>query len=64
MIKEIFNFQSIIEKDDLNSKSKHGKTCNFGKYLLAIVFSRNINEWYLLLEDVDNKQSNFCTEFW
>ena len=44
MIKEIFNFQSIIEKDDLNSKSKHGKTCNFGKYLLAIVFSRNINE--------------------
>ena len=28
----------IIKKDDLNHKSKYGKTYNFGKYSLPIVF--------------------------
>ena len=37
-LKEIVNFQDIIKKDDLNYKSKRGKTYNFGKYSLRIVF--------------------------
>ena len=37
-LKEIVKLQDIIKKDDINYKSKRGKTCNFGKYLLRIVF--------------------------
>ena len=37
-LKEIVNFQYIIKKDDLNYKSKRGKTYNFSKYPLPIVF--------------------------
>ena len=29
---------NIIKKDDLNHKSKCGKTYNFGKYSLPIIF--------------------------
>ena len=61
-LKEIVNFQDIIKKDDLNYKSKHGKTYNFGKYSLRTVFSRDIHDEYLSLEDADNKKSNFATE--
>ena len=35
--KEILNLQDI-KKDNLNYKSKRGKTYNFGKYSLPIVF--------------------------
>ena len=37
-VKEIANLQDIIKKDYLNYKSKHGKTYNFGKYSLPILF--------------------------
>ena len=37
-LEEIVNFQYIIKKDDLNYKSKRGKTYNFSKYPLPIVF--------------------------
>ena len=37
-LKKIFKLQDIIKKDDLNYKSKRGKTYNFGKYSLSIVF--------------------------
>ena len=33
-LKEIANLKDIIEKDNLNYKSKQGKICNFGKYSL------------------------------
>ena len=54
--------QDIVKKDNLNYKSKRGKTYDFGKCLLPIVFLRDIHEGYLLLEDTDNKQGNFSTE--
>ena len=37
-LKEIAEFQDIFKKDDLNYKSKRGKTYNFSKYSLPIVF--------------------------
>ena len=37
-LKEIVELQDIIKKDYLNYKSKRGKTYNFSKYLLPIVF--------------------------
>ena len=37
-LKETVKLQDIIKKDDLNYKSKHGKTYNFSKYSLPIVF--------------------------
>ena len=37
-LKEIVKLQDIIKKDDLNYESKPGKTYNFGKYSLSIVF--------------------------
>ena len=37
-LKEVVNLQHIITKDYLNYKSKRGKTYNFGKYSLSIVF--------------------------
>ena len=37
-LKEIAKLQDIIKKDDLSYKSKRGKTDNFGKYSLPIVF--------------------------
>ena len=37
-LKEIVNLQDIIKKDNLNYKSKCGKTYNFDKYSLPIVF--------------------------
>ena len=39
-LKEIVNLQDIIKKDDLNYKSKHGKTYNFSKHLLPIAFNQ------------------------
>ena len=35
---KIVNLQDIIKKDNLNYKSKCGKTYNFGKYSSPIVF--------------------------
>ena len=61
-LKEIVKLQDIIKKDGLNYKSKRGKTYNFGKYSLSIVFLRHIHDGYFSLEDADNKQSNFATE--
>ena len=37
-LKETVKLEDIIKKDDLNYKSKCGKTYNFGKYLLLLVF--------------------------
>ena len=37
-LKRIIELQDIIKKDDLNYKSKRGKTYNFSKYSLPIVF--------------------------
>ena len=36
-LKNIKNLQDIIKKDDLNYKSKRGKTYTFGQYSLPIV---------------------------
>ena len=35
---KVVNLQDIIKKDNLNYKSKCGKTYNFGKYSSPIVF--------------------------
>ena len=48
-LKEIVKLQDIIKKDDLNYQLKHGKTYNFGKYLLLIASLRDIHEGYLSL---------------
>ena len=61
-LKEIVKLQDIIKKDDLNYQLKHGKTYNFGKYLLPIASLRDIHEGYLSLENADLKQSNFAIE--
>ena len=37
-LKEITKLQDIIKKGDLNYKSKRGKSYNFGKNSLPIVF--------------------------
>ena len=37
-LKEIVKLQDIIKNDEINHKSKRGKTYNFGKYSLPIVF--------------------------
>ena len=37
-LKGIVALQDIIKKDDLNYKSKRGKTYNFSKHSLPIVF--------------------------
>ena len=42
-LKEIVKLQDIIKKDELDYKSKRGKTYNIGKYSLPIVFSRDIH---------------------
>ena len=61
--KEIVEFQDIIKKHDLkNYKSKRGKTYNFSKHSLPLVFSRDIHEGDLSIEKADNKQSNFANE--
>ena len=51
--------QAIIKKDDLNYKSKRGKTYNFSKYSLPTLFLRDIYEGHLSIEKADGKQSNF-----
>ena len=57
--REIVNPQDIIEKDDLNYRSKRGKTYNFAKYLVPFVFLRDIHQGYFWS---DLKQSNFAIE--
>ena len=37
-LKEVIYLQDIIKKDNLNYKLKYGKTYNFGKYSLPVVF--------------------------
>ena len=54
--------QDIIKKDDLNYKSKRGKTYNFSKYSLPTVSLRDIHKGHLSIEGPDNKQSNFANE--
>ena len=54
--------QDIIKKDDLNYKSKRGKTYNFSKYSLPTVSLRDIRKGHLSIEGPDNKQSNFANE--
>ena len=41
-LNEIVKLQDITKKDNLNSKSKRGKTYNFGKHSLPIVFKRYV----------------------
>ena len=52
-LKKIVELQDVIQKDDLNYKSKCRNTYNFGKYSLPITFLR---------ENADLKQSNFVIE--
>ena len=59
---EIAKLQDISKKDDLNYKSKRGKTYHFGKYFVTHCFLRYINEGYLSLENADHKQSNLAIE--
>ena len=56
-LKEIFELQDIIKKDDLNYKLKRRKTYNFSKYLLPIPFLRDINKGHLSIEIADNKKN-------
>ena len=37
-LKEIVELQNVIQKDDLNYKSKRGKTHKFSKCSLLIIF--------------------------
>ena len=46
----------FIERNELDYTSKHGKTYNFSKYALSIVFYE-IYERKLTLEEADNEQS-------
>ena len=61
-VKKIINFQDIIKKYDLNYKTKHGKIYNLVN-IHHLLFLRDLHEGYLSLEDADNTQSNFATEF-
>ena len=61
-LKEITEFQDIIEKDDLIYKSKREKTYNFRNYSLHIVFLRDRHKGHLSIEKTDNKKSNFANE--
>ena len=61
-LKEFVELQDIIKKDDLNYKSKCRETYNFSKYLLPIVFLRDIYEGHLSIEKAGNNQSNFANE--
>ena len=54
-LKEIAELQDIIKKDDLNYKSKCGKTYSFSKYSLTIVFLRYRHEEHLSIEKADSK---------
>ena len=47
--KKIAQLKDIIKIDDLNYKSKCGKTYNLAKYSLPIAFLRDIDEEYLSL---------------
>ena len=59
MLKEIVNLQDVIKKDDLNYRSKGGKTYNFAKYSVPFVFLKDIHQGYFWS---DLKQSNFAIE--
>ena len=61
-LKEIVELQDIINKDNLNYKSKRGKTHNFSKDSLPIAFIRDTHERHLLIEEVNNKQINVANE--
>ena len=61
-LKEIVKLQDIIKKDDLNYKSKCRQTYNFGKYLLPIIFLRDMYEAHLSAEKTDNQSNNFANE--
>ena len=54
-LREIVELGDIIKKDDLNYKSKGGKTYNFSKNSL-------IHEEHLSTEKADNKRSNFANK--
>ena len=54
-LREIVELRDIIKKDDLNYKSKGGKTYNFSKNSL-------IHEEHLSIEKADNKRSNFANK--
>ena len=54
-LKEIVKLQDINKKDDLDFKSKREKTYNFSKYLLPIVFLRDIHQGHLSIATADNK---------
>ena len=54
-LKEIAELQDIIKKDDLNYKSKCGKTYSFSKYSLTIVFLTYRHEEHLSIEKADSK---------
>ena len=53
-LKEIIWLQDIIKPNELDYKSKYGKTYNFSKNFLPIVFLKDIYERELT-EETDNK---------
>ena len=58
-LKEIVELQDIIRKDNLNCKSRRGKTYDFSKYTPPMVSLRDVHEGNLSTEK-DNKQCNFA----
>ena len=59
---QIVKLEDIIEKDDLNFKSKRGKTRNLGKYSLPTVYGKGYTWRIFIIKNADYKQSNFVTE--
>ena len=63
-LRGIVNLQGTIKEDNVNHKPKCGKTYNFGKYSLPLVFFIYFfkHKGYLSLEYANNKSTNFATE--
>ena len=61
-LKKIVELQDIIEKEDLNYKSKRRKNYSFSKYSLSIVSLRETHEGNFSIEKANNKQSNVANE--
>ena len=60
-LKQIVNLQDIIKPDEVHCKSKRGKIYNLTNIFLPSFLS-NMDEIYLLLKNVDEKQSNFSAK--
>ena len=54
-LKEIIQSQDIVKPNELDYKSKRGKTYNFSKYALPIDFLRDLYERKQTLKEADNE---------